>query len=133
VAAEFRFLPEDVEALFAELVRPRLLPGEDIQDVLAGSYILAQQRARYLGREPLALDVEFALAWYCWWPFAPEKSEQILHDLQATRQELFTGIATGRSPEMLFTAISGEALTWSLDQLYDVQRSGGPGGRGVIA
>ncbi len=107
---------------FARLIEPELQEGENLQDVLAGSASLGLKRARLLERNALPMDIEFALALLCWWPFKPKPGPAAANALYTTRRRLFTG--AGQSPvELLELPVPVEVLRLTLDQLYIEQQS----------
>lgn len=110
--------------LFGRIIAERLQEDEDIADVLVGSSRLARRRSDLLGREVLPLDVEYVLAMLCWWPMKPEVSDQVVKALRQFRGPLFSGVAADPAMDRL-DEIPDAALTLSIEELYELQRSGG--------
>jgi hypothetical protein len=117
---QFAFLTPEVRSAFSRVVEPRLLAGEDLYDVLIGTERLGLRRAELHSRAPWPLDVEFALAMWCWWPFKPELPEPEESSFFQLRAEAFNGAARGN--DRFMSLVPNETLLLSLEQLYAEQQ-----------
>jgi hypothetical protein len=63
-----------------------LVPGEDLEDAVAGCFVCGCRRAAQFGRAPVIYDMEWAYGLWGYLGQAPE-------DLVAWRQPLFRGAA----------------------------------------
>src|SRR3954468_3422988 len=107
------------------MVRRTARADEDEDQILSGAQVLAEERARRLGRPVLSEDVEYFLAMFCWNPLKPDPPEQVRADLQLIRQLAF-GPPDGdqsRDP-WLFSFVRDEAFTWTNSELYNAQEGG---------
>jgi hypothetical protein len=121
--SQFSFLAPEVRAAFASVLEPRLLEGEDLRDVLVGSERLGLRRAELWSRVPWPVDVEFALATWCWWPFKPELPQQAQGTLRQVRARAFSGAAYNGQEEYTRLVPDG-ILRLSLEELYAQQQTG---------
>jgi hypothetical protein len=115
--------PSAIVGLLSGVVAPRLREGEDLGDVLVGSSKLAFRRSSLLQREALPVDMEYALAMWCWWPFKPELSDQAVELLCRLRAELFAGAAASPASDRL-DEVPDDALVLNIEELYESQRVG---------
>ncbi|WP_405471859.1 hypothetical protein [Streptomyces canus] len=99
---------------FATLIEPRLAAGESLQDVLAGCFALAEERARLQNRSVLPVDVEFSLSLWCWYPLKQEGSSPPPWMMEK-RKNLFNG-ATHDSARVI-EATPARTLALSYDEL----------------
>jgi hypothetical protein len=107
------------------MVRQTARDDEDEDEILAGVQVLAEERARRLGRPVASEDVEYFLAMFCWNPLKPDPPEHVKGDLQFIRQSAFGPPLRDQSrEEWLFSFVRDEAFTWTNSELYDAQREG---------
>jgi hypothetical protein len=74
------------------VIEHTILPIENLDDVVAGGWLLGQRRAQVLSREfQAAQDVPFALANWCWWPFKFEIFQGSWQYVSSRRWYVFKG------------------------------------------
>ncbi|MFE1437186.1 hypothetical protein [Streptomyces sp. NPDC058739] len=98
----------------ALLIEPRLAAGESLQDVLAGCFALAQERALLQNRPVLPVDAEFSLSLWCWSPLKQEGFSAPQWVLEK-RGDLFKGAALDST--RLIEATPERTLELTYDQL----------------
>ena len=118
----YEFLEPELRSAFARLIEPRLSDGEDLNDVLAGAERLGLRRADLLTRPPWPIDVEFALAIWCWWPFKPELPSFAQDNLRKVRKDAFFRAAYHRQDDYT-RLVPDQMLRLSLDELYAEQQN----------
>jgi hypothetical protein len=115
---------EDVVRPMASMIEPRLLPGESLDDVLAGAMFLAEKRAELLGRpvQPY-IDLPYVFAAFTWWPFKFEPSPEFEERVHEIRRVIFEG-AAGGDTRRLELAVPKTTLLLSLENLNKLQLQG---------
>ncbi|MFF0204584.1 hypothetical protein [Streptomyces sp. NPDC005017] len=98
----------------ALLVEPRLSAGESLQDVLAGCFALAQERALLQDRPVLPVDAEFSLSLWCWYPLKQE-GFSVPQWVTEMRRDLFKDAALDSTK--LVEATPDRTLELTYDQL----------------
>lgn len=117
--------PEEWKELFRGIVGRTVRPGENVEDVVAGGWVLAERRAALLGRpmEP-GEDVPYALAIFCWWPFKPSLRDDSKRFLYDARGDLFSGAAlSGRWSADIREIIPDDILTLGTHELFETLRN----------
>lgn len=115
---------EDVVRPMASIIEPRLLPGESLDDVLAGAMLLAEKRAELLDRPILPyIDLPYIFAAFTWWPLKldpPQEFEERVHEI---RRAIFEG-AAGGDTRRLEAAVPKATLLLSPENLNKLQLKG---------
>lgn len=108
--------------LFREVVARTARLGENVEDVVAGGWMLAERRAGLLGRAMApGEDVPYALSIFCWWPFKPSLRQDSRSFLYGVRADIFSGAAiSGRWREDVGDLVSDDILTMKPEELFAV-------------
>ena len=116
---------DDIVDAFADVLRPRLGPGESLDAVLRGGFELAERRAALLNRPVTPLDAEFAFSLLCHWPFKPPATDTyraavapIRAQVLAERPDFFTDLQLD-DESALSRLVPDATLTLTHEQLYD--------------
>lgn len=111
------------EGIFRSVVSWTVQPGEDIDDILAGTYILAKRRSELLGRKlEFWQDVPYVLSLFCWWPWKPSLSIARRQYLFKIRAQLFRGAASDENVLNGLMEMPSDMLTMNAQGLFDQLR-----------
>lgn len=111
--------------LFESVVEKTLLDGENAEDVVAGGWILGEERARIFER-PLqpGLDVPYGLSLLCWWPLKYQSLSDNWEYISTRRWNLFRDAKS--NPDLaktkLLNAVPRDVLTLDQHQLLGLLR-----------
>jgi hypothetical protein len=114
------------EHLFVDVVKYTVLPNESIDDVVAGGFVLGQQRAKLLSRAfSPAEDVAHALCIFCWWPFKPALDNNSTEYLHKIRRTLFQAASSSDTAvNKLRNAVPSKILVMSTQELIAAYQEG---------
>lgn len=110
--------------LFRKVVGHTIRPGENLEDVVVGGWILGERRANLLGRAMApGEDVPHALSVFCWWPLKPALRDDSRRFLYSARQNIFEGASiSGRWADDVRDIIPDEILTLQTHELFAILR-----------
>lgn len=110
--------------LFTDIVKYTILPHENVDDVVAGGFVLGQRRAELLDR-PFSPgeDVAHVLSIFCWWPFKPAFTEDSIQYLQTNRWNFFQAVSSSNNAiNRLREVVTSEILTMNTQELCNTLR-----------
>lgn len=108
--------------VFAGVVRYTAQPHENIEDIVAGGWVLGEHRARVIGRDfEIPQDVPSGLSIFCFWPFKPSRSRESREFLLGKRGELFAGASGDEGVRnRLIEIVPDDLLKLELYQLFEL-------------
>ena len=115
----------DEDVLGRMIDAAQLLPGEEREDVLAGTRFLATKRADLLQRPVIIhLDGLFVFLTFTWWPFKPRYSDEYRSAIEGIRRRAFAGAASDTS--LLDRTVPGSTLLLNFEGLHRIMEGGNP-------
>jgi len=109
---------DDLITVITQLVRPLLLPGEQLADVLAGVNFLGAERAVVHGRVPVSLAAFFVLLLLALCPWPARQSPDLQARLGQVRVQLFAAASQNLDPDQLRAAVPKATLLLPIEAIY---------------
>jgi hypothetical protein len=104
--------------VYTSVLNHTVLENENVEDFVAGGWVLGKQRSRILTRDFLIpVDVTYALSIFCLFPFKPPVLPENYQYLTSRRWRLFKDAANDPDVKYRFAEVPDKLLTLDMHQL----------------